>query len=242
MEIALPLPEELVQEEAKPNAQFIVAEFPHAVWADYHVPLDALLHQPNVFPNVAPNIRSLCASVLFRVPIVREWCLWTSGIDASKPVAEAALKRGRTLVVRPGGLAEQLRTTKGKEIVYLSQRKGFLVLAMKHNVPVVPCYIFGASDYHYTWNDWFFGPREFIQKRFGVCLPLAVGYLGSMCPRPIKTTITFGKPIYFEVKENGNPTDEEISTAHKIFCDALIALFDEHKCALGYSDRQLEIV
>jgi 1-acyl-sn-glycerol-3-phosphate acyltransferase len=230
---------ELHQAETKANAQFVVAEFPHAVWADYHVPMDALLH--TTFPNIAPNIRSLAASVLFRAPIVREWCLWTSGLDARKAVAEAALERGRTILVRPGGLAEQLRTSMGREIVYLQRRKGFLVLAMKHGVPVVPCYIFGASDYHYTCGR-FFGLREWIQKNFGMCLPLAIGYWGSMCPRPVPTTVVFGKPLSFPVKEAGHPSPQEIDRAHQQFCTALLDLFEEHKHAAGYGDRKLEIV
>ncbi|KAG7362083.1 diacylglycerol acyltransferase [Nitzschia inconspicua] len=231
---------ELQIAEAQSKAQFVVAEFPHAVWADYHVPMDALLHT-DVFPHIASNVRSLAATVLFRAPVVREWCLWTSGVDARKSVAEAALQRGRTVIVRPGGLAEQLRTTKGREIVFLQNRKGFLVLAMKHGVPVVPCYIFGASDYHHTFG-WLFGIREFIQKRFGVALPLAVGYWGSMCPRPVPTTVAFGKPILFHVTLAGHPTAEEVDHAHKQFCRALLDLFEEHKHAAGYGDRELEVM
>jgi 2-acylglycerol O-acyltransferase 2 len=229
----------LQQAEAQPNAQYVIAEFPHAVWADYHVPMDALLH--DTFPNIASDIRSLAASVLFRAPIVREWCLWTSGMDARKSVVDAALERGRTILVRPGGLAEQLRTTMGKEIVFLKRRQGFLKLAMQHDVPVVPCYIFGASDYHYT-SGRFFGVREWIQKRLGVCLPLAVGYMGSMCPRPVATTVVFGKPLAFPVQQKGKPSQEETDHAHKMFIDALKKLFDKHKHDLGYGDRELEIV
>jgi 1-acyl-sn-glycerol-3-phosphate acyltransferase len=240
MEI-MPLPQELTDAERQPNAQFVFAEFPHGVWADYHVSMDGLWH--TVFPNIYQNIRSLTASVLFRVPILREWALWTSCIDARRSVAEAALDRGRTVLVRPGGEAEQLRTTRGREIVFLMHRKGFLRLAMKKNVPVVPCYVFGASDYHFTWNGFLFQPREWLQKRFGVCFPLAIGYWGSFCPLPVKTTVAFGKPMTFEMKEKGgSPLPEEVDAAHKQFCEALCALFDKHKKQLGYGDRVLEIV
>jgi hypothetical protein len=141
-------PAELKTAEQAPNAQFVLAMFPHAVWSDYHASMDGMWH--TVFPNIYGNIRTLTASVLFRVPLVREWSLWTSGIDARRSVAEQALDRGRTILVRPGGEAEQLRTTRGREIVYLQRRKGFIRLAMQKQVPVVPTYVFGASDYHYT--------------------------------------------------------------------------------------------
>ena len=238
-EALLPIPRELKEAEAKPKAQFVFAQFPHAVWADYHVPMEGLWSQ--VFPNIYRNIRTLVASVLFRLPIVREWSLWTGGIDASRNVAEQALDRGRSILVRPGGEAEQLRTCRGKEIVYLKNRRGFLRLAMARGIPVVPCYVFGASDYHYTWNG-FFAPREWIQKRFGVCLPIAVGYFGTLCPLPVKTSVAFGKPLTFPVKEKGNPTKEELIKAHAMFCEELTNLFDTHKRALGYRDRELEII
>lgn len=103
-------PKELKDAEKQPNAQFIIAEFPHGVWSDYHVSMHGLWRH-TIFPNIYPNIRSLTASVLFRVPIIREWAIWTSCIDASRHVAETALRNGRTVLVRPGGEAEQIRTT-----------------------------------------------------------------------------------------------------------------------------------
>jgi 1-acyl-sn-glycerol-3-phosphate acyltransferase len=236
---ALPMPKELREAEAKPNAQFLFAQFPHAIWADYHVPMEGLWKDE--FPHIHKDIRTLVATVLFRVPIVREWSLWTGGIDASRKVAEKALSRGRSIMVRPGGEAEQLRTTRGKEIVYLKNRRGFLRLAMSKGIPVVPCYVFGASDYHYTWGG-IFSPREFIQKRFGVCLPIAMGYFGTLCPLPVKTTVVFGVPMTFTVKEKGNPSHEELLNAHKTFCDELTKLFDTHKRELGYGERELEII
>ena len=126
---------------------------------------------------------------------------------------------------------------------------------MKHNVPIIPCYIFGVSDYHYTNNQWLFGPRRWIQKRFGVALPFAIGYWGSMCPLPVKTTVVVGAPLRFaEITSPGDggdggggsspkqPTQKEIDFAHQQFCLALSDLFDQHKTRLGYGDRQLEIV
>lgn len=243
MEI-LPLPDAFRKAESTAGAQFVIAQFPHGAWADYHLPMVSMWHQAAVFPNLHGNIRALAASFLFRAPLVREWALWTHGLDARLSVAQAAMERGRTILVRPGGLAEQLRTTRGRDVVYLSNRRGFLRLAMANSVPVVPSFVFGASDAHYTpCNRVLFGAREWVQKRLGVCLPIAVGYCGSMCPLPsVKTTVVFGNPIHFQVQQQGNPTEIEVSTAHAIFCKALIDLYDMHKKAAGYGDRGLEII
>ena len=239
LEIAMPY-KELVEAEQKPNAQFVLAVFPHGTQSDYRILLDGML--PQVLPNVAEKCRVLAATVLFRIPIVREFALWTGCVDARRSVAESLLGRGRTMMVLPGGEAEQIRTTRGKEIVYLKNRKGFIKLAMRKGVPVVPVYVFGASDYYHT-SHAMFGPRLWLMKSFGVCITLAAGYLGSFhCPLPTKTTVVFGKPLVFTMKEKGAPTAKELDAAHVKFMTALTNIFDEHKTELGYGDRTLEIV
>ena len=232
---------ELDQADKEPNAQFLIAVFPHGTASDYRILMDGLMHQ--VLPNTHQNVRVLAASVLFRLPFIRELALWTGCIDARRKVAERALDRGRSILVVPGGEAEQIRTTRGKEIVFLSSRKGFVKLALQKQVPIVPCYVFGASDYFYT-SHALFAPREWLRKRFGVCIPLSIGLWGSfVCPLPVKTTIVFGKPITnLKVKESGSPTKEELDSAHQAFCDALVELFDQHKESLGYGDRSIEII
>jgi 1-acyl-sn-glycerol-3-phosphate acyltransferase len=239
LEIA-PIPKELADEETKQGAQFLIGVFPHGSWADYRVLMDGML--PEVFPNISGNIKTLAASVLFRMPLIREMSLWTGCVDASRAVAARQLDQGQSLLILPGGEAEQIRTAFGKEIVYVNARKGFIKLAMTKGVPAVPCYAFGCSDYYRT-SSFVFDVRVALIKNLGVCVPLAAGFLGSpCCPLPVKTTIVFGKPIHFDVKEKGLPTLEELDLAHSKFIVALKLLFDEHKTKLGYEARKLEIV
>jgi 2-acylglycerol O-acyltransferase 2 len=220
--------------------QFVFGVFPHGSNADYRILMDGMLY--DTFPKLAPNIRTLAATVLFRIPLIREFALWTSCIDASRAVADRALTAGRSILVMPGGEAEQIRTVYAREKVYLQRRKGFIKIALRHGVPVVPVYVFGVSDYYHT-SSFCYGLRLWLVKNMGICIPLAFGLYGSMmCPLAVETTIVFGKPLHFTVKEVGAPSDKEVADAHQQFCDALRELFDEHKKSLGYGDRQLEIM
>jgi len=240
LKIAQPVPKEFLRLEKQPGAQVILATFPHGAYADYRLCLDGIWHQ--VMPNLAENLRTLAATVLFRLPIVREWGLWTGCVDARRSVAEQLLDRGRSFLVVPGGEAEQIRTERGREIVFLQNRKGFIKLALRKNVAVVPIYVFGASDMYHT-SPCFFGFREMLQKKLGVGIPLTTGLFGWMfCPLPQKITVVLGKPMTWKLAEKGNPTQAELDSAHSEFCKALIDLFEEHKEALGFGDRKLEMI
>lgn len=240
LEILKPVPKELTELDAKPNAQVFVAVFPHGCYADYRVATDGILHE--AMPNLANKIRTLAATAMFRLPVVREIGLWTGCVDASRKVAERQFDQGRSVLVLPGGEAEQIRTENGKETVYVEKRKGFIKLALRKNVPVVPAYVFGANDMYHTSNA-AFGLREWLVKNLGVAVVLSMGKCGwPLCPINVKTTIVFGKPIDMKPKKEGEPTDEEVQTKHKEFVQALKTLFDDNKTALGYSDRELAII
>jgi len=231
----------LKEAEKKADAKFIFAVFPHGTACDYRVLMDGMMH--TVFPNIgSEKIRTLAASVLFRIPLVREMSLWTGCVDARRSVAEKIVDNGYSMLVLPGGEAEQIRTTYRKERIYLKSRKGFVKLAMRKGVPVVPTYVFGVNDYYCT-SDTLFAPRMWLQKKIGICIPFAWGQWSSIfVPLPVKTTIVFGDPITFKIKEHGSPTNEELNLAHEEFCKALRHLFDSQKASLGYGDRELEIL
>ena len=79
----------------EPSKPVVIAVHPHGVAADYRVAMDGMLYA--ALPG--RQVFTLSASVLFSLPLVRELCLWTRCIDASKPVAARALQRGLSLMV-----------------------------------------------------------------------------------------------------------------------------------------------
>mmetsp|Transcript_21991 Transcript_21991/g.25426 ORF Transcript_21991/g.25426 Transcript_21991/m.25426 type:complete len:342 (+) Transcript_21991:97-1122(+) len=234
------LPRALVQAEAKPEAQFIIAGFPHGCGSEFRILMEGYIQK--VLPNIVKenNLRTLAASILFKIPLVREVALWTGCIDANRKTAEMALNKGRTLLVLPGGEAEQILTTYGKEKVYLKKRKGFIKLAMRNQISVVPMYVFGSSDLFYT-STFLFGPRHWLMKNMGICIPFCFGLLGSLCPLPKKITVAFGAPMKCTIKGT-EPTSDKLDCAHQQFCKELKELFDKHKESLGYGNRELEIL
>lgn len=43
-------------------------------------------------------------------------------------------------------LVSQILGEYGKEVLYLKKRMGFVKLALRNGVPLIPVYVFGASD------------------------------------------------------------------------------------------------
>ena len=234
-----PLPEKLKRAEKAQEQPFVFAVFPHGTNSDFRILMDGILH--TVLPSVADKVRVLSASVLFRIPLVREIAMWTRCVDARRSVAEGLLDNQYSILVLPGGMDEQLVTQYQTETIYLRKRKGFIKLAMRKGVPVVPVYVFGTSDHFVTSNSCF-KARHWIMKNLKMCIPLARGLVGSACPLPVKTTIVMGEPISYSPKIAGQPTQDEIDSAHCDFIKAVVTLFDEHKSRLGYGERSLNVL
>merc|ERR1711879_632258 len=128
--------------------------------------------------------RTLAASVLFWIPGVRSLTLKTACVDAGRPTAAKCLRKGHSLFLCPGGTDEQIETICGRERVFLKNRSGFIRLAVKFGVPVVPAYCFGSSDIYGT-SRAFHGVRKWIVRNLRIAIPLYWGGWGLwMYPTP----------------------------------------------------------
>lgn len=189
------------------------------------------------FPGL--DFRVLTAAAAFRVPLIREFWLWTFCVDAGKATARRVLHAGKSILVYPGGEREQILTTKGRHILYLANRKGFVKLALETKSPLVPIYAFGDTDLyvHYTVGLRF---RQWLVERFGVALPLISGSCGLLpFKRPV--TLVVGRPLEPPVVD-GVLTQADVDAFHARYLTAIRALFEAHKVQCGQPRAQLEIL
>ncbi len=82
--------------------------------------------------------------LLFAVPGVESFFRRFGGLPASGPAAEDALRTGAALLVYPGGDWEACRPWTERNRVDLHGRKGFVRLALRTGVPVVPVVAHGS--------------------------------------------------------------------------------------------------
>jgi len=222
------------------DRQYIFAVHPHAI---HCLPLALFTNYGSDFDLKFPkmvgfNCTALAATVIFKIPVVREIFLKMGYIDASRSVASKLLECNRSIVVCVGGEEESMYTTKGRDIIVLRKRKGFIRLALSYGVDIVPVFGVGNSD-TYTTYGFMARQRQWLQKRFGVALPIFHGRWFTPLPYkvPIKTLI--GEPIPTpKPKVKGEkPGDELVDKYHAMYIDALKKLHAEH-----VHDRVLEIM
>mmetsp|Transcript_266 Transcript_266/g.903 ORF Transcript_266/g.903 Transcript_266/m.903 type:complete len:375 (-) Transcript_266:173-1297(-) len=151
-----------------------------------------------------------------------------------------ALAARKNVAFIPGGFEDATLAEYGKHATAIKRRTGFIKYALQNGTRVHPCYTFGETSTFYT----FTGLKKLRLKICAQGVP-AVSFFGSplmpLFPRMDVGLVTVvGKAIEFPRIEE--PSKEEVFMWHKKYCDALVALFEEHKREAGVpSDARLEI-
>lgn len=185
-------------EDAKlpPTRQYIFAVHPHGI---HCTPL-CLFHAKGTpfdkrFPGICENkLSGLAASVVFKIPGVREFFLSCPYIDASRSVAEKALMADRSLFVCTGSGEESLLTRRGEDVLVLSKRKGFVRLALSYGCDIVPIFGVGNSDLFTTYS-FASGFRMWLQKKLHISIPIFHGRYLTPLPHRVPVRVLVGEPL-----------------------------------------------
>ncbi|WGV23172.1 lysophospholipid acyltransferase family protein [Halotia branconii] len=133
-------------------------------------------------------------------------------IMAHPKMAYTALRSGASVLVYPGGAEDVFRPHYLRNKIYFAGRQGFIKLALRENVPIVPVISSGAHDTLFVLADfykivqqlhewgmpWLFGiDPEVFPVYLGLPWGLALGPLPNIpLPVPIHTRVC--PPIIFE--------------------------------------------
>ncbi|WP_228037811.1 lysophospholipid acyltransferase family protein [Nodosilinea sp. LEGE 06152] len=133
-------------------------------------------------------------------------------IAAHPKVALTALDRKASILVYPGGAQDIFRPFSQRDRIHLSDRQGFVKIALQRQLPIVPVVSWGAHDtllvladiyplvrqLHDWGMPWFLGiDPEVFPVYLGLPWGIAFGPVPNIpWPRAIATHV--GTPIYFE--------------------------------------------
>lgn len=149
----------------------------------------------------------LMHDVPFHVPVAGTWLNASGAIAANPKNAHLALARGAAVLVFPGGDLDACKPTAAQYAIRFGPRRGFIRLAIREGVPIVPLVSVGAHQSLYIATD---GRRiaQLLQlPRFarsnvapiGVALPwgLIVGVPLPHLPLPVKIHTRILRPLHF---------------------------------------------
>lgn len=216
-----------------PDQSYVIAAEPHSV---FPLGIVVLTPQSGVLP--VKKLRALATSAVFWTPGVRHIWTWLGVAPVSKKSFTQFLQKGISCIVVPGGVQECLYLEKGREVVFLKKRFGFIKIAIETGSPLVPTYCFGQSNTYKWWKPkgkWY----DQISRRIGFTPLIFWGRFGGPVPFRSPMHYVVGKPI--AVTRNTNPSHDEVAVVHKQFIDALEALFEKYKKDLGLENTSLEV-
>jgi 1-acyl-sn-glycerol-3-phosphate acyltransferase len=145
-------------------------------------------------------------------PPVAQLAAKTGAIIAHPKMAYAALQSGASVLVYPGGAEDVFRPHYLRNKIYFVGRQGFIKLALRENVPIVPVISWGAHDtlivladfykimqqLHQWGMPWLLGiDPEVFPIYLGLPWGLAIGPLPNI-PLPIPMYTRVCPPIIFE--------------------------------------------
>jgi 1-acyl-sn-glycerol-3-phosphate acyltransferase len=152
-------------------------------------------------------IRPLAHNLLFSLPRVRETLRRVGALPASPDNAAQALARGEILLVYPGGDYESQRPFFESRRVDFGGRKGFIRMALRHRVPVIPVVCQGANETVLTVSrgEWLAKATGLAHvtrtKVFPLRLSFPFGVLPAfvpLVPLPAKITMEVGAPMAWQ--------------------------------------------
>jgi 1-acyl-sn-glycerol-3-phosphate acyltransferase len=145
-------------------------------------------------------------------PIMAELAVKIGAVTAHPKTAIAALHQGASLLVYPGGAEDVFRPHRMRDRIHLAGRKGFIKIALREKVPIIPVISYGSHDTLIVLTDiyqqmrqlhdwgmpWLFGIDPVVFPIYlGLPWGLAIGPLPNLpLPVPIQTRIC--PPIMFE--------------------------------------------
>ena len=126
------------------------------------------------------------------------------------------------------------------EYAILEGRKGFIRMAIKHGVPVVPVYTFGATKMLKRVQLPFI---EQISKLLRISLCVFFGKWGLPIPFRTKLCYIIGQTLYPPLASSDDEEfRQQVNDMHHQFCMELKRIFERHKTSYGWENKVLNII
>lgn len=171
-----------------------------------------------------------CIPLLFKIPGLGEIFTVTNGRPVDPKTLNAILSKGGTIAIQPGGVMEQAASREDQEQAFFTAKLGFVRMAIKYGVPLLPLYVFGENQLYKRVRgfEWL---TKLIKSITGMTIPMVLAKwnmpLAGFFPRATDIHLRWGSPV--EVGDpSDDPSDERIEEVFSRYLAELQRLFDEN--------------
>jgi 2-acylglycerol O-acyltransferase 2 len=191
-------------------------------------------------PPYHRRVKTVVATSVLYAPILKHLLGINGLISASKANLTKHLKKPgvdgcANLYV--GGIAELFKCSREEERLFLSKRKGFIKLALRENVDIVPVYLFGNTSILSEWKSRILCE---VSRKTGVVCTYYWGKWALPIPRDEQVLVARGKPM--GLPHIPDPSQNDIDYWHAKYCQEVKRLFDTYKEKLpNYKNKKLYI-
>eukprot|EP01117_Protostelium_nocturnum_P000708 TRINITY_DN1085_c0_g2_i1.p1 TRINITY_DN1085_c0_g2~~TRINITY_DN1085_c0_g2_i1.p1 ORF type:complete len:289 (+),score=113.45 TRINITY_DN1085_c0_g2_i1:222-1088(+) len=238
-QIASYFPVTIVKEaDLDPKQRYLFGYHPHGIIS--HGALVNFATEGTNFSKIfnGLKLRLLTLESNFRIPLYRDIliCLGLASVSLSSCNKILSMKDPTSIVIVVGGAAEALDAHPQTNSLTLRKRKGFIKVALRNGVSLVPVFSFGENDLYTQipnpkgsklrkFQDW-------VCRVAGVSPPAFYGrgvfnYDYGILPKRKQVATVFGKPIKCEKIEN--PSDEQVNKIQELYIDELMRIYDKYK-------------
>lgn len=179
----------------------------------------------------------LMHDVPFNVPAAGAWLNACGALSARVANAELALRGGAALLVFPGGDLDACKAHRDRYTIGFGKRRGFIRLAIRAQIPIVPIVSVGGHDSLYIWSDGqrfarAIGLPSLARSNvapLGLALPfgLVAGIPYPHLPPPVKIHTRFLEPIDLGLPASAEHDEATVEAAHDRVVVAMQAAMDE---------------
>lgn len=196
----------------------------------YHgrgIPLDLALLAEEVRHSEGYLPRSIVHEGLWHIPYFPKYLEESGCIPGDGPELRAAISRGETVFIAPGGTFEGLRGFWNRHQVDWGRRRGYLRLALELGVPLIPAATAGMDDRFIGLND---GHALGRRLRLPAKWPLWVafgpfGLYPFTLDFPVKFHTVIGEPIV--LSPPANIDDDWLDSTHQMITQRIQGVLDE---------------
>ena len=168
---------------------------------------DVLVAMPLLTHAAGRAIRGMSDEIMYRYPKARRHIAASGAVMGNQAIGDALFDVGKDVLLFPGGAHEANKDLSERYEIKWKERTGFVRLAARHGVPIVPVGIVGPDEWFGRYMDRDEVRHSFVGKlmSFGApgddflqsdqVPPIPKGLFGTMIPKPKRAYLAIGEPV-----------------------------------------------